>query len=95
MGSCPLESLSGLQEGPERCHGLCHTKGIRYLVDQAEPGAYICEVLGGREFRDRLDVFLARLDCRRGDDEAGKFDRIPCKLEFGGVEGNAVVATDV
>ena len=22
MGSCPLESLSGLQEGPERRHGL-------------------------------------------------------------------------
>ena len=46
MGSCPLESLSGLQEGPERRHGLCHTEGMCYLVDQAEPGADICEVLG-------------------------------------------------
>ena len=88
MGSCPLESLSGLQEGPEWRHGLCHTEGIRYLVDQAEPGAYICEVLGGGEFRDCLDVFLTRFDCRRGDDEAGEFDGIPCKLEFGRVEGN-------
>ena len=95
MGSCPLESLSGLQGGPERRHGLCHAEGMRYLVDQAEPGAYICEVLGGGEFRDRLDVFLARLDCLWGDDEAGEFDRIPCKLEFDGVEGNAVIATDV
>ena len=83
------------EEGSEGEHDARHGEGVRDLVDQAEPGAYVGDARRGREVGDGFQELGAWLDSSPGDVEPGKFHFVLSEAELARVQGDSVPRTDV